>query len=62
MKLDLSKAYDHVDWSFLGKVLGAFGFGVRFIKMIDQLILTPSFFVIFNGMPSTFFKTSMDIR
>lgn len=61
-KLDLSKAYDRVEWSFLGKVLGAFGFGVRFIKLIDQLISTPSFSVIVNGVPSNFFKTSRGIR
>lgn len=61
-KLDLPKAYDCVDWGFLGKVLGAFGFCDRFIQLIDQLISTPSFFVIVNGVPSPFFKNLRGIQ
>ncbi|XP_059064750.1 uncharacterized protein LOC131856829 [Cryptomeria japonica] len=34
MKLDLSKAYDIIDWHFLSRMLHAFGFCDRVIKLI----------------------------
>lgn len=34
MKMDLSKAYDRVDLSFLSKILQAFGFYGRVIRLI----------------------------
>ena len=58
LKLDLSKAYDRMDWMFLNKVLGVFGFNKKIRKIISQLISTPTFMVMVNGSPSNFFKSS----
>jgi hypothetical protein len=62
LKLDLSKAYDQVDWSFLFKVLRVFGFNSRVIKLINQLVTTTSLVVLVNGSPSAFFKPSRGLR
>ena len=40
LKLDLSKAYDQVDWYLLDKVLNAFGFDSKVHKIISQLVST----------------------
>lgn len=34
MKLDISKAYDRVDWFFLSRILNAFGFSSRVLRLI----------------------------
>lgn len=62
MKLDLSKAYDHVDWSFLLRVLVAFGFSSKVLNIVLQLISLMTFYVLINGFPSTFFKASRGLR
>ena len=34
-KLDIEKAYDHVNWKFLMAMLRKMGFGEKWIKWID---------------------------
>lgn len=58
MKLHLSKAYERVDWSFLFKILGAFGFGKRCIQLISQLVSMTSMAILVNGSSSNFFSPS----
>ena len=62
LKLDMSKAYDRGDWSFLEMVLKAFGFDVKSCKLISQLVSTPSLAVLVNGSPSDFFKPTRGLR
>ena len=62
LKLDLSKAYDRVDWLFLLWVLEAFGFSKRFRDLIFVLVSSASFSVLVNGSPSSFFKASKGLR
>ena len=62
LKLDLSKAYDRVDWYFLEKVLNAFGFDSKVRKIISQLFSTSSLAILVNGAPSDFFKPSRGLR
>ena len=54
-KLDLEKAYDHVDWSFLCVVLAKLGFGERWIMWCTS---TASFSVLVNGSLHGFFLSS----
>lgn len=58
LKLNLVKSYEWVNWSFLFKILYAFGFFDNFVKLIQSLISMVSFFVLVNGSPSYFFKSS----
>eukprot|EP00253_Pinus_taeda_P023228 PITA_23228 len=62
IKLDLSKAYDRLSWTYLGKVLESFGFCRRWIDWIHSLISSPSFSILVNGIPSKTFSASRGLR
>lgn len=61
-KLDMAKAYDRVEWNFLGKVLKCYGFDDRFSNLILQCVTTPSFSILLNGSPVGFFKSQRGLR
>ena len=56
IKLNLSKAYDHLSWSFLLNILKAFCFDQRWIEWISSLISSPICSVHINGSPSRTFN------
>lgn len=56
--IDLVKAYDHMECSFVDYMLFQFGFGETWQKWIHECISTTSFSVLVNGSPSKLFKTS----
>jgi len=62
IKLDLSKAYDRINWQYLKKVLESFGFNNRKINWIYSLITTPYFSILVNGTPTKTFNASRGIR
>lgn len=62
LKLDILKAYDRVDRSFLVEVLVKFGFCKAWIKWISSMIMQFSASVLVNGSPQGFFPTSQGIR
>ena len=51
LKLDISKAYDCVEWHFLQRVMEKLGFPVDWIKMVMSCVTTPSFSILINGKP-----------
>jgi hypothetical protein len=51
LKLDITKAFDTVDWAFLLEVLTKLGFGRRWISMVCGLLGTTSTRVVVNGVP-----------
>jgi hypothetical protein len=51
LKLDLSRAFDSLSWSFLFEVLRRMGFGDRFLKWIAVLLYTTNTRVLVNGVP-----------
>ena len=62
IKLDLQKAYDRVNWSFLNAVLLHFGFNETFTGWIMACVSSISFEVIVNGGKSECFKPSRGLR
>eukprot|EP00253_Pinus_taeda_P029015 PITA_29015 len=62
IKLDLSKAYDRLNWKYLKRVLESFEFNNRWIEWVLSMISTPNFSILINGIPSTSFNASRGIR
>ncbi|XP_074306200.1 uncharacterized protein LOC141641438 [Silene latifolia] len=58
MKLDLQKAYDSIEWSFVEEMLKYLGFPELWIKLLMQCISTPSYSIALNGETFGFFKAS----
>lgn len=49
LKLDVSKAYDRVDWSFLKNRMRHMGFSEKWIKWIMMCVSTVAYSICFNG-------------
>jgi hypothetical protein len=61
-KLDISKAYDKVNWSFLLKILGKLGFNEKVIQIIKECTQTVSFSILTNGSPGRHFTPEKGLR
>jgi hypothetical protein len=53
LKLDITKAFDTVDWSFLLEILKKMGFSTRLLACICALLSTAPTRVLLNGTPGT---------
>jgi hypothetical protein len=57
-KLDLTKAYDRVDWGFLEGALQQLGFQSKWVQWVMQCVTTVQYSVCFNNVPLAPFKPS----
>jgi hypothetical protein len=62
LKLDLEKAYDHLEWGFIREVLTFFKFPPPFVDLVLECVTTSSFSVLVNGGQLESFKPSRGIR
>ncbi|KAK1282163.1 hypothetical protein QJS10_CPB22g00311 [Acorus calamus] len=62
LKLDFSKAYDNVDWSFLLHLMSLHGFSIRWRRMIEQCISSARASVLVNGSSFGFFPLNRGLR
>eukprot|EP00253_Pinus_taeda_P035974 PITA_35974 len=62
IKIDLSKAYDRINWIYLRMLLTYLGFKHDFIRWIMGCITSVSFAILINGATSPFFKGYRGLR
>ena len=51
LKLDISKAFDYVQWSFLVEVLKQMGFGTQWVLWVCGILANSSTRIMVNGTP-----------
>nr|GEU65982.1 hypothetical protein [Tanacetum cinerariifolium] len=61
-KVDIQKAYDTVDWSFLRMILVGFRFHERMVGWIMKCVTTTSFSICVNGSLHGYFKGKRGLR
>lgn len=62
IKIDIAKAFDTIDWSFLVKVLKAFGFNNIFCEWIHTILLSAKLSISINGKSEGYFSCSRGVR
>jgi hypothetical protein len=61
-KLDISKAFDSVSWSFLIEVLRKMGFGQIWCDVVSGLLATSSTRILLNGVPGEIISHQRGLR
>ncbi|KAK9988414.1 hypothetical protein SO802_028653 [Lithocarpus litseifolius] len=58
LKLDVSKAYDRVEWPFLKGVMQRLGYPETWIERVMSCVTTTSFSILVNGKPYVYFSNN----
>ena len=62
VKLDISKAYDRVEWSFLELIMHKLGLDAQWIQLAMETIRTASYSILINGEPQGYITPSRGLR
>lgn len=62
VKLDISKAYDQVEWGFLQRIMLKLSLDHRWVTMAMETITIASYVVLINGEPKGFISPSKGIK
>ncbi|PNY03410.1 ribonuclease H [Trifolium pratense] len=62
LKIDISKAFDTLNWSFLLKVLEQFGFNTVFCNWIESILSSAHMSISINGAQKGYFKCLRGVR
>jgi len=62
LKIDITKAFDTLDWKFLLKVLKCFGFNQTFCNWIDVILSSTTLSISINGSQEGYFNCTRGVR
>ena len=62
VKLDMSKAYDRVEWEFIRRMMLTLGFDHNWVHLLMHCIQTVSYSVLINGAPVGYIKSTKGLR